>query len=64
LAVCVGGKLKSSKYEDAETMARKNKIGLWRYNLNLNSLRGETEKEFKPVNFTKTLSLLEINNAS
>ena len=39
-AVCVGGKSKSAKYEDAETSARKNKLGLWKYNLNLNSLRG------------------------
>lgn len=42
LAVCVGGKSKSAKYEDAENSARKNKLGLWKYNLNLNSLRGET----------------------
>jgi endonuclease YncB( thermonuclease family) len=41
LAVCVGGKSKSSKYEDAESVARKNKFGLWKYNLNLNSVRGE-----------------------
>lgn len=58
LAVCMGGKFKNGKYEDAESIARKNKFGLWKYNLNLSSLRGEIEKEFKPVNFTKNLVLL------
>lgn len=64
LAVCVGGKSKNPKYEDAESAARKSKLGLWKYNLNLNSVRGETEKEFKAVNFAKTLILTEVTNAS
>jgi endonuclease YncB( thermonuclease family) len=58
LAVCVGGKSKNQRYDDAESIARKNKFGLWKYNLNLNAVRGETEKEFKPVSFTKNLVLL------
>jgi len=40
LAVNVGGKYKNNKYEDAESIARKNKLGLWKYNLNLSSLKG------------------------
>ncbi len=41
IAVCMGGKFKNGKYEDAEAIARKNKLGLWKYNLNLTSLKGE-----------------------
>lgn len=40
LAVCMGGRNKNTKYEDLESFARKNKIGLWKYGLNLTSLRG------------------------
>lgn len=38
----VVGKAKNPRYEDAETIARKNKLGLWKHNLNLTSLKGET----------------------
>jgi endonuclease YncB( thermonuclease family) len=54
----MGGKFKNPRYEDAESAARKNKIGLWKYNLNLSSMKGEIEKEYKSVSFTKTLNLL------
>ena len=64
LAVCMGGKFKNAKYEDAETFARKNKFGLWKHNLNLTSIRGETEKEFKSVNFHKMMVLMEAVNTS
>lgn len=36
----MGGKFKNNKYDEAESSARKNKLGLWKYNLNLYSLRG------------------------
>jgi endonuclease YncB( thermonuclease family) len=32
----------NKKYEDAEASARKNKTGLWAYNLNLSSLKGDS----------------------
>ena len=35
---------KDEKYENAENFAKKNRHGLWKYNLNLNALKGETEK--------------------
>lgn len=63
LAVSMGGKFKNARYEEAETLARKNKIGLWRHNLNLTSIKGEMEKEFKPIKITRTLSLLEVVSA-
>jgi endonuclease YncB( thermonuclease family) len=40
LAVCMGGKFSNKKYEEAESIARKNKTGLWAYNLNLTAIRG------------------------
>lgn len=40
----MGGKSRNPRYEEAEALARKNKIGLWRYNLNLTSVKGEMEK--------------------
>lgn len=52
-----------SSYEDAETVARKNKIGMWSEPINLTALKGEEEKDFKPVNFVKTLKLAEVINA-
>ena len=64
LAICMGGKFRNAKYEEAESLARKNKIGLWRYNLNLTALKGEMETEFKQVNFSKTLTLLEVASSS
>lgn len=60
----MGGKFKNGKYEDAEAIARKNKLGLWKYNLNLTSLKGEQEKEYKSINFTKNLILTEVINAN
>ena len=63
LAICMGGRNRSSGYEEAESIARKNKLGLWRLNLNLTSIKGEMEKEYKPINFNKTLTLLEVQNA-
>ena len=60
LAICMGGRFRNHNYEEAETLARKNKIGLWRHNLNLTSIKGEMEKEYKPINFSKTLTLLEV----
>jgi len=36
----MGGKFKNNKYDDAENLARKNRLGLWKYNLNLNAFRG------------------------
>jgi len=63
LAVCMGGKFKNPKYDDSESFARKNKFGLWKYNMNLNTIRGEIEKEYKPINFNKTLIITEIYNA-
>ena len=59
----MGGRNRSSGYEEAESIARKNKLGLWRLNLNLTSIKGEMEKEYKPINFNKTLTLLEVQNA-
>jgi endonuclease YncB( thermonuclease family) len=59
----MGGKFRNPRYEDAESAARKNRIGLWKYNLNLSSLKGEIEKEYKPVNFSKNLTLLDIYSA-
>jgi len=41
LAICMGGKNRNPRYEEAESIARKNKIGLWRHNLNLTSIKGE-----------------------
>lgn len=58
LAICMGGKNRNPRYEDAESLARKNKIGLWRYNLNLTSIKGEMEKEYKTINITRTMTLL------
>ena len=40
LAISMGGKNRNPRYEEAESLARKNKIGLWRYNLNLSSIKG------------------------
>ena len=37
----MGGRFKNQSYEDAESLARKNKIGMWKYNLNLNSIKGD-----------------------
>lgn len=65
LAFAMGGKFKNQKYDDAESLARKNKLGLWRYNLNLTGIKGETEKEYKPASVpTKTLILSEIVSAN
>ena len=58
MAVCMGGRYKNAKYEDAEAFARKNKIGLWKQNLNLTAFKGQTEKEFKSINYSKNLVLL------
>jgi endonuclease YncB( thermonuclease family) len=63
LAVSMGGKFKNPKYDDAESFARKNKIGLWKYNINLNSIRGQVEKEYKPITLNKTLIITEIFSA-
>lgn len=60
----MGGKNRNPRYEDAESLARKNKIGLWRYNLNLTSIKGEMEKEYKTINITRTMTLLEVTNAA
>ncbi len=49
LAISMGGKYGSKKYDEAESYARKNKLGLWSQNLNLSSLKGETEKIFNDV---------------
>jgi hypothetical protein len=38
----MNGKFSNKKYEEVESIARKNKIGLWSQNLNLSSLKGET----------------------
>lgn len=43
-------------------MARKNKTGLWAYNLNLTALRGDTERQFNDVNFSKTGSVIEVKS--
>jgi hypothetical protein len=40
--------------------ARKRRVGLWSYELNLAAFKGEMDKEYKPVNFTKNLNLLEV----
>ena len=45
-------------YEDAETVARKNKTGMWSEPLNLTALKGEEDKDFKPVNFIKNMKLV------
>lgn len=50
-------------YEDAETVARKNKVGMWSEPINLSSLKGEEEKDFKPVNFVKNMKLVEVVSA-
>lgn len=58
----MGGRFANKKYEEAETLARKNKTGLWAYNLNLTALRGDTEKQFNDVNFTKTGAIIEVKS--
>lgn len=63
MAICMGGKFRNARYEEAESLARKNKIGLWKYNLNLTSIKGEMDKEFKPISTIRTLTLLEVTNA-
>ena len=40
-AICMGGRHRNNSYEEAESLARKNKIGLWKHNLNLTSIKGE-----------------------
>lgn len=47
-------------YLDIEKEAKKKGVGLWKYDLNLSVFKGEAEKEFKPVNFTKNLVLVEV----
>lgn len=42
-------------------MARKTKAGLWAQNLNLTALKGDVEKQFNEVNFTKNGTILEVN---
>lgn len=62
LAVCMGGRFSNKKYEEAENLARKNKTGLWAHNLNLTALRGDTERQFNDVNFSKTGSVIEVKS--
>ncbi len=62
LAVCMGGRNANKKYEEAESIARKNKTGLWALNLNLTALRGDTEKQFSDVSFTKTGMIIEVKS--
>lgn len=52
----------NKKYQDAEAFARKNKTGLWAQNLNLSSLKGDTEKQFNDVNFNKNGTIIEVNS--
>ena len=52
-----------SAYEDAECVAKKNKVGMWSEPINLTSLKGEEEKDFKPVNFVKNLKVAEVVDA-
>ena len=35
-----GDRHRNYKYEEAEEKAKSNKVGLWKYNLNLNSIKG------------------------
>lgn len=58
----MGGRFSNKKYEEAENLARKNKTGLWAHNLNLTALRGDTEKQFNDVNFSKTGSVIEVKS--
>lgn len=58
----MGGRFANKKYEEAENLARKNKTGLWAHNLNLTALRGDTEKQFNDVNFSKTGSVIEVKS--
>jgi hypothetical protein len=48
------------KYEDYESIAKKNKVGLWSSPINLAAIKGDEEKEYTPVNFVHTLRLTEV----
>lgn len=48
------------KYEEYELIAKKNKVGLWSQPINLSAFKGEEDKEYTPVNFTKTLRMMEV----
>lgn len=50
------------KYEDYEAVAKKNKVGLWSTPLNLATIKGDEDKEYTPVNFEKTLKLMEVTS--
>lgn len=50
----------NAKYEEFESIAKKNKVGLWSQPINLSAFKGEEEKEYTPVNFTKTLRMVEV----
>ena len=60
----MGGRMRNPRYEDAEAHARKNRLGLWRHNMNLAAIRGETETVYKPVNFSKRLVVVEVASAN
>lgn len=63
LAVCMGGKFSNKKYEEAESLARRNKTGLWAHNLNLTAIRGgDGEKQFKEVNFSTNGTIIEVKS--